>query len=542
MEQNTNNRQPSPPKKSARPKITVFSPLPGQEKNESADPTKETIDSAILTDDSASEVEPPADEKTAESGDTAEEAPAAPEASTFNVGLTVTRRTLSGEDTKKEKPQDQKKTDPQKREKRAVTEKKDEPKKKRLRVVHGAPPRKTDDGAETEHVFLRMAKKLRIVKYGVALCLIAFVSIMLTFFSDAITMENLRYMARYLDIGSSYSGFSDTYVDLTYQTSTRHDFSVYRGDIAVSGAVGLQIKSTTNRDIFSADLYYFYPVSCTGAKQILVYDLGSTGFSVHNTFSTLYSGTTDYAITAADMSDSGTFALVTGSAQYRSEVTVYDSDFEVICSVKKDKTVVDISLSPDGSHLLVLSCGTADSEFYSEIMICNTKSGETEYTETLNGQFAATADYRADGTFTIFTDASVLFYGADFGLITAYAPLKTPTAYCMQNGYTTLAVSHSLVGGDSTVTVLDALGTTVCTAEITGKIIRMSAAQNALCVLTADQLIYIPYRGGKVSSLVPDGSPSDFLLCSDAGGYICYQSGAQYISFAEAFAADGGNN
>ena len=122
MEQNTNNRQPSPPKKSARPKITVFSPLPGQEKNESADPTKETIDSAILTDDSASEVEPPADEKTAESGDTAEDAPAAPEASTFNVGLTVTRRTLSGEDTKKEKPQDQKKTDPQKREKRAVTE------------------------------------------------------------------------------------------------------------------------------------------------------------------------------------------------------------------------------------------------------------------------------------------------------------------------------------------------------------------------------------------------------------------------------------
>ena len=109
MEQNTNNRQPSPPKKSARPKITVFSPLPGQEKNESADPTKETIDSAILTDDSASVTEPPA-----------EEAPAAPEASTFNVGLTVTRRTLSGEDTKKEKPQDQKKTDPPKREKRAV--------------------------------------------------------------------------------------------------------------------------------------------------------------------------------------------------------------------------------------------------------------------------------------------------------------------------------------------------------------------------------------------------------------------------------------
>ena len=162
MEQNTNNRQPSPPKKSARPKITVFSPLPGQEKNESADPTKETIDSAILTDDSASVTEPPAEEEIAESGDTAEEAPAAPEASTFNVGLTVTRRTLSGEDTKKEKPQDQKKTDPPKREKRAVTEKKDEPKKKRLRVVHGAPPRKTDNGAETEHVFLRMAKKLRI--------------------------------------------------------------------------------------------------------------------------------------------------------------------------------------------------------------------------------------------------------------------------------------------------------------------------------------------------------------------------------------------
>ena len=528
MEQNTNNRQPSPPKKSARPKITVFSPLPGQEKNESADPTKETIDSAILTDDSASVTEPPA-----------EEAPAAPEASTFNVGLTVTRRTLSGEDTKKEKPQDQKKTDPPKREKRAVTEKKDEPKKKRLRVVHGAPPRKTDNGAETEHVFLRMAKKLRIVKYGVALCLIAFVSIMLTFFSDAITMENLRYMARYLDIGSSYSGFSDTYVDLTYQTSTRHDFSVYRGDIAVSGAVGLQIKSTTNRDIFSADLYYSYPVSCTGAKQILVYDLGSTGFSVHNTFSTLHSGTTDYAITAADMSDSGIFALVTGSAQYRSEVTVYDSDFEVICSVKKDKTVVDISLSPDGLHLLVLSCGTADSEFYSEIMICNTKTGETEYTETLKGQFA---DYRADGTFTVFTDASVLFYGADFGPVAAYAPLKTPTAYCMQNGYTALAVSHSLVGGDSTVTVLDASGTTVCTAEITGKIIRMSAAQNALCVLTVDQLIYIPYQGGKTSSLVPNGSPSDFLLCSDAGGYICYRSGAQYISFADAFTADGGNN
>ncbi len=383
--------------------------------------------------------------------------------------------------------------------------------------------------------FLTASKWLRVAKYITAFVLVAFVLVMTTLCRDSITLDNFRYLARYLDVGSSFSGFSDDFATLNYTSDSQNTLAFYRNDIVISNSVGLRIKSTTDKDIYQNDLYYTDPVLLTGERYMLCYDLGGTSYSLHNTFASVYSANTQYAITDGALSDSGVFALVTGSSQYRSEVTVYDADFKAMCSVKKDKMIIDVSLSDEGDKLLVLSCGTADGAFFTEILLCDTKTGETDYSETFTGIMAVSASIWPDGSFTVLSDQGILFYDSYYNQRANYTFTTLPSSFCMQNGFIAVAVSHNLVGGDSTVTVLDTEGNTVRSAQITGKIVRMACQENAVCVLTSDKLYRISFADTDIQYCEVSSSCTDLLLCPKNGAYICYASQAVYLDFSQCF-------
>lgn len=388
---------------------------------------------------------------------------------------------------------------------------------------------------QVNETFMRASSILRVIKYITAFVLVIFIVVMMTVCRDSITVDNFRYLARYLDIGASYSGLSDTHTSMDYPTDRRTTLALFRNDVAVLNSTSLTIRSLSGNDIHSTDLYYQYPTLVTGNKYLLCYDLGAKTYSLHNTFSTLYEGTTDFAITDADISENGYFALVTGSSQYRAEVSVYNDDFELICSVKKDKIITDALLSHDGQKLLVLSCSTRNGAFYSEVLLCDTETGETDYCETFSDVMAVQGYIREDGSFSVLCDRSILYYDSYYNCVAQKELDTLPTACDFSETGTVYAVSHNLIGGDATVYIQDKTGEIIRTADIRGKILCTESADDAVCVLTSDGFYRIPYQGNDIQYCEVQQGCIGLMLCENQGLYVVYASRAQYYNFADCF-------
>ena len=210
------------------------------------------------------------------------------------------------------------------------------------------------------------------------LCLILVVVSVFFLFSGNISYEKFFYLAKDIKLANDYvNSVHDT---ITYNAGNSQVFASYRGGLAVASRESISIFSAGGRELLSSNHSYGNPQIATSKKQVLLYDVGGTQFSLYNSFSVTKEEKLDYTIYGADMAENGDFAIISKSDKYNSVVRVYKQNGKIFSYNFSSGIVSSVSLSKNGKQMAVILIHSAGSEMEAELRLYNV--GKDEYKST----------------------------------------------------------------------------------------------------------------------------------------------------------------
>ncbi len=379
--------------------------------------------------------------------------------------------------------------------------------------------------------FLRIAKKYMIAKYVVIALTLAFAVTMMTAYSDDITGENFQYLIKDLDLSGLVS--DDTFDTLLYNGGSDSSFGIYRGELVIvsPGSVSLY-KATAALSMNRTNIYYA-PVLHTSEKYFLVYDKGETSrsYSIFNSFSELKTETMAFPITAADLADNGTYAIVTRDETYRGIVKVYDGNFRNPFDVKKDKYVMGIDLSENGKSLAIVSAYDKGGNFVSELSVVDVVGHETVISVTEEGWMPLRVRILKDGSIgVLYTDRAVM-YNADGSVKSVYSYGTAPSVNAVfSDSYLAVVYNTTVIGNDKTVEIVGTDGSKLFSGRLTGELLCMTPHENRLCLLFEDSAVLIDIESGKATRVTVDPNAIDIVFAGDTP-LVCYSGNAVALDF-----------
>lgn len=212
----------------------------------------------------------------------------------------------------------------------------------------------------------KKVKKIRLYKFIAVTVLVLFLLGGFLLFENEITIENLRYMVKYLDFSSS-GAFSEESV-IYYNADVDNDFYVFRGDLALINPRGVTLFDRRGSAVMTDTFSMTKPTGVCGEKYLVIYDLGGHNVRVYNSFSLLYEESFDYAVQSVSINSDGAFCVVTAEKNYRSAVYVFDRNFEETYRwLSADKLASGAFLS-DRNELSISAVHVQNGELISELI------------------------------------------------------------------------------------------------------------------------------------------------------------------------------
>ncbi len=243
----------------------------------------------------------------------------------------------------------------------------------------------------------KKAKKFRLYKFIALSVLVVFLLGGFVLFENDITIENLRYLIKYLDFSSS-GAFSEEGV-VYYNSDSENRFYVFRGDLAIANQSGVTLYDRRGSAVMTDSFTMSNPTCVCGDKYLIVYDLGGYQLRVYNSFALLFEKTFDYVIQSAGVNGDGDFCVVTSEKSYHSAVLVYDHNFKQIQQwFSSEKFAVDAQIS-DRGILTISAIHVDDGSLISDLI--ELKIGKNEPLSTLTIQEEMPFSYSTDQNGTL---------------------------------------------------------------------------------------------------------------------------------------------
>jgi len=384
----------------------------------------------------------------------------------------------------------------------------------------------------------RLAKFISLVMFAV------FVIIMVAANREELTLENIRYLMRYLDADANIYSYTSDYKTISYSADSEIAFGVYRGDFVVADSNSLNIYASSGSSVQQSSSFIANPVLLPSNKHLLVYDLGGNSFSVYNTFSRINNGSLDYPITGGVNSDSGMFALISKTSEYRSAVFVFDEAGKKVSQILKNKLIMAIDLSRDGKRLLIASAynDPQSGDFLTEIMICDPLTGEEIVNTTLYDTMPLKAQFSKTG-FYLLTDKYLLFCDNSAVTRSRYDfEFNYPTHVTMTSDALFAAFSESVLGDTQKVLIFSDKGNEMGQYIADGKIVRLIHDSNDVYTLTDSNIQRYDIASGRSIKYKVDSNIVDMILARSDTLYLCYLSHANAIVTNDALSFDKNEN
>ena len=282
------------------------------------------------------------------------------------------------------------------------------------------------------------------------------------------------------------------------------------------------------------------PTFSCGKIYLMVYDKEGKNYFICNSVAVLKEDETERTIYDADMSDQGSYLLVSSSGQHLSVISVYNRSFNLRATLSFDRYPQKALLSEDGDRLLFLSYGTNDA---------GAIEGHVGFFDLSGQTTEKTADHVYDsvplacvlngrGAAVLFADR-VIFYdpnGAERSTFDMTG--KTPRAFALSDAHLALLFEGNDVLAENSVTVFDAeTGRTVRSLSFTGRVKGLWMKNGTLFIGENETLHLIDPESGRERPYACP-LPADVIFAEDAL-FLCYTNKAENIYTMLDFEKDG---
>lgn len=261
--------------------------------------------------------------------------------------------------------------------------------------------------------YSKLARRTSIVRYVCMILILLFAVYSFSFHSNEITMDNFRYMMKFINLGEDAEAPKGTYI--AFDGSEGNRGILFKGDLAVLNESGLTITGWDGEVLLRSSFSYDHPKMTENGTYLFCYDLGSKELKIFNSYQQMpNSPTFDYPIKWLAASAHGEFAVVSSAKSYRSAVFVYDSEYRIRYSQKfGDKYVDFVDISKDGNEFITAAHYSKGGNLITVVSRFRTDAEGPVFTEEFIGEMPLGIYYTDEGYCLMTSDKIRMFKTGD---------------------------------------------------------------------------------------------------------------------------------
>ncbi|MBQ2248815.1 MAG: hypothetical protein IIW07_01880 [Clostridia bacterium] len=375
----------------------------------------------------------------------------------------------------------------------------------------------------------RVSERLGVFQVILYFSLFAFV--VLSFFSNTELITYQNFYRFFKDLNASVEGVDVINTDsVSYPTDTEQSFTLYRNGLAVAGNHSVTIFTAAGRQTVSKTVSYQHPVAVGTGKYLLVYELGGVKYSLYNSYTQVYAGETAYPISGAAVSDSGMYALISSSAQYVSEVYLYNDNFTLINRYARSGYVTDVAINEKGTLLALLTSDTHDGVFSTEVALCEPGEREFKATADVGTAIGLSCVFTEGNTLSVLTAEGVYALNQNGRVLRSHSfdGLTLACASCTADGIT-VALRDSVMSTEDTVILFGKDGRLLFKERFAEGTTQISRSGSTAFLLSSDGIRAV--RGGNgTSSFYPTQVGAKIMLAIGRDEVLlCTAKKAEYV-------------
>ncbi len=375
----------------------------------------------------------------------------------------------------------------------------------------------------------RVSERLGVFQVILYFSLFAFV--VLSFFSNTELITYQNFYRFFKDLNASVEGVDVINTDsVSYPTDTEQSFTLYRNGLAVAGNHSVTIFTAAGRQTVSKTVSYQHPVAVGTGKYLLVYELGGVKYSLYNSYTQVYAGETAYPISGAAVSDSGMYALISSSAQYVSEVYLYNDNFTLINRYARSGYVTDVAINEKGTLLALLTSDTHEGVFSTEVALCEPGEREFKATADVGTAIGLSCVFTEGNTLSVLTAEGVYALNQNGRVLRSHSfdGLTLACASCTADGIT-VALRDSVMSTEDTVILFGKDGRLLFKERFAEGTTQISRSGSTAFLLSSDGIRAV--RGGNgTSSFYPIQVGAKIMLAIGRDEVLlCTAKKAEYV-------------
>ena len=380
--------------------------------------------------------------------------------------------------------------------------------------------------------YYALSARFKIAKYVVTVILVLFLLTMVAVFRNEITVENLRYLAKDIELGENIAYVSKNVI--YYDADKQINLKLFKGDICIAGSTSFVLCDMQGNRLLSETSLFSNPVVLTGDKYLLVYGLSENTYAVYNTFSKLHTETFEHPITGAALASDGHYAIVTKASDYLSVIYIYNQNFEQIGKISKDKYVMNVKFNSDSSELLIVSTYPDDGEYCAEVMAIAPLSDNASYSGELRNVIPLVSGYYSDGGYCVFCDKKAFFFDSELFLRNTYDYAgRSPSFAAVFEKNAVLSYRQNIVGNESGVLLFDVSGNVRHELTVDGSVKKACCGEKYIYLLLDEKVCRIDPVSGDLDYVTVDDNPIEILLGKNETVLVCYSNRTIKISFVD---------
>lgn len=338
--------------------------------------------------------------------------------------------------------------------------------------------------------YYRIYKNLRFARRSFFFLLVFTMFISLVFFRDEITVENIKYFMKYIDIQSPEFVNADKTIEFSPDSTDKSTgFIMLRGNVGVISGRNFELYDFNGRRVQSSVLPSAKSLLTAGKKYALAYDTDGKEIAIYNSFSNVLSKTYDYSVTGAHILDNGEFAVITSEKNYTSGIIAYDKDFdEIFRWMSRDRYITAVFLTDSAKKVIAADTYMKNGVFESEIICFDTGNGQELFKTSFDDELPMKL-FCSGRRIALLTDKSLKFFNNSGELISS-VPLSSGTL----NGFypygdcIILSKQTKVLGNVSSVEIYNFNGDVVYENSYQDEVLDLSYKDGTLYVLERGKL------------------------------------------------------
>ena len=376
----------------------------------------------------------------------------------------------------------------------------------------------------------RVASRYTVVWRVLLVALLLFAVLFMLLFSRAFTYDSVLCFFKDIQTVSAFIPSDYDTVSATFEEG-KHTALSYRGGVAFVNAGGIEVYSPDGRRLLDVSRDFATPRAVASRKYLVAYDGGGKTFSVTNSYAELFRGETEFPIYGAEASDSGHFALITGSDAVLSQILLYDNNFNLIQRFGRASATVGISLSDNGKRIAIVGVSASEGTVRTVLDVYRLGESNPQISLAFEGEIPLSVDFTNNKNIFVLTDKALRCYEINGDISAELFSDGEPVAYTVNNDGAALVLETDKIAATHRVVVFDKKGEQVYDGEFDRDVTAISLYEEEIYLLAGTDVVCIDARNQKQSVIAVESGATD-LFAVDAGQIrVVYPAKAVYLQF-----------